>query len=85
MHGDAHVAPALLTRAGASTGTPLRPAELPHVVAGGRRGDMARSTTGEGSGLGLWIVDHLTRAMGGRLVVDARADLTTVRLLLPIA
>ena len=40
---------------------------------------------GEGSGLGLWIVDHLTRAMGGRVLIDASAELTTVRLVLPLA
>jgi signal transduction histidine kinase len=81
---NADVGPNHLTLAVASTGIPLDPAELPHVVLRNWRGDIARSTTGEGSGLGLWIVDHLTRAMGGRLLVDASADLTTVRLVLPL-
>jgi signal transduction histidine kinase len=74
-----------LTLAVTSTGIPLRPTELPHVVQRNWRSDTARSTTGEGSGLGLWIVDHLIRAMGGRTLIDANAELTTVRLVLPIA
>lgn len=73
-----------LTVAVTSTGIPLRPSELPHVVLRNWRSDTARSTTGEGSGLGLWIVDHLIRAMGGRTLIDANAELTTVRLVLPI-
>ena len=81
----ADVGPTDLTLAIASTGIPLRPAELPLALQRNWRGDAARSTTGEGSGLGLWIVDHLTRAMGGRVAIDARADLTTVRLVLPLA
>jgi signal transduction histidine kinase len=81
---DADVGPDHLTLVVASTGIPLHPAELPHVVQRNWRGDTARSTTGEGSGLGLWIVDHLTRAMGGRVLIDACADLTTVRLVLPL-
>jgi signal transduction histidine kinase len=81
---DADVGPDHLTLVVASTGIPLHPAELPNVVKRNWRGDTARSTTGEGSGLGLWIVDHLTRAMGGRLSIDACADLTTVRLVLPL-
>jgi hypothetical protein len=80
----ADVGPTHLTLAVASTGIPLHPAELPHVVQRNWRGDTARSTTGEGSGLGLWIVDHLTRAMGGRVLIDACAELTTVRLVLPL-
>jgi len=80
----ADVGPTHLTLAVASTGIPLHPAELPHVMQRNWRGDTARSTTGEGSGLGLWIVDHLTRAMGGRVLIDACAELTTVRLVLPL-
>jgi signal transduction histidine kinase len=80
----ADVGPTDLTLAIASTGIPLRPAELPLVLKRNWRGDAARSTTGEGSGLGLWIVDHLTRAMGGRVLIEACADLTTVRLVLPL-
>jgi signal transduction histidine kinase len=81
---SADVGPTHLTLAVASTGIPLHPADLTHVLQRNWRGDTARSTTGEGSGLGLWIVDHLTRAMGGRVLIDASADLTTVRLVLPL-
>jgi signal transduction histidine kinase len=82
---SAEIGPTDLTLAVASTGIPLHPADLPLVVQRNWRGDTARSTTGEGSGLGLWIVDHLARAMGGRVLIDACADLTTVRLVLPLA
>ena len=81
----ADVGPSNITLAIASTGIPLRAAELPLAVQRNWRGDAARSTTGEGSGLGLWIVDHLMRAMGGRVLIDACAALTTVRLALPLA
>jgi signal transduction histidine kinase len=85
VHIGAEVGETTLTLAVASTGIPLQPAELPHVVARNWRGEAARTTTGEGSGLGLWIVDHLTRAMGGGVLIDACADLTTVRLVFPLA
>lgn len=81
----ADVEPTDLTLAIASTGIPLQPTELPLVVQRNWRGDAARSTTGEGSGLGLWIVDHLVRAMGGHVSIEACATLTTVRLVLPLA
>ena len=47
-------------------------------------GEVARATTGEGSGLGLWIADNLMQAMGGRVVVAADADRTTVHFELPV-
>jgi signal transduction histidine kinase len=81
----AETGPRALTLTIASTGIPLTPAEVLHAVERNWRGETARSTTGEGSGLGLWIVDHLMRAMGGRVVINACADLTTVHLVLPLA
>ena len=48
------------------------------------RGTAARTTTGEGSGLGLWIVDHLMRCMRGRVRIRPEADTTTVLLAFPL-
>lgn len=67
-----------------STGIPLNGADLRRCRERNWRGDHASYTTGEGAGLGLWIVDNLMRAMKGRLEIAATADRTTVRLLLPI-
>jgi signal transduction histidine kinase len=49
------------------------------------RGDLARNATGEGSGIGLWIVDNLMRAMGGRVHVATEDDVSTFSLALPLA
>jgi signal transduction histidine kinase len=48
------------------------------------RGAAASATTGEGSGLGLWIVDNLMRSMRGSVRIDADGDRTAVRLTLPV-
>jgi signal transduction histidine kinase len=67
-----------------STGIPLNRADLAKCRERNWRGDNASYTTGEGAGLGLWIVDNLMRAMKGRLEIVAIADRTTIRLVLPI-
>jgi signal transduction histidine kinase len=67
-----------------STGLPLSPRDVTRCIQRNWRGDVARTTTGEGSGIGLWIVDNLMAAMGGRLVVEPFEDRTTVRLKLPL-
>lgn len=48
------------------------------------RGVAARNTTGEGSGIGLWIVDNLMRCMKGRVLIRPEADTTTVLLAFPL-
>jgi signal transduction histidine kinase len=68
----------------ASTGLPLSPRDALRCLQRNWRGDIARSATGEGSGIGLWIVDSLMTAMGGRVTVQPVDDLTTVRLKLPL-
>lgn len=68
-----------------STGLPLTQAEAKRSLERNWRGDTARSSTGEGSGIGLWIVDNLMRSMGGRVKLDVRQDVTKVRLALPSA
>jgi len=68
-----------------STGLPIAPRDLARCIKRNWRGEAARSTTGEGSGLGLWIVDNLMRAMCGHVRMEAAADRTTVRLVLPLA
>jgi signal transduction histidine kinase len=68
-----------------STGIPLRPEDVERCLERNWRGPSARSTTGEGSGLGLWIVDNLMRSMKGSLAVAVADDSTTVSLSLPYA
>lgn len=67
-----------------SIGLPMAKRDVARCLERNWRGDAARSTTGEGSGLGLWIVDNLMRSMRGRVVVEAVSDHTTVRLALPL-
>ena len=68
----------------ASTGLPLSPRDALRCLQRNWRGDIARAATGEGSGIGLWIVDSLMTVMGGRVNVEPVDDLTTVRLKLPL-
>jgi len=49
------------------------------------RGAAARNTTGEGSGIGLWIVDNLMRCMRGEVRIRPGTDTTTVLLAFPLA
>ncbi len=51
------------------------------------RGKWAQLTTGEGSGIGLWVVDHIMRAHGGQLEIIPTTDeaVTEIRLLFPVA
>ncbi len=53
----------------------------------GWRGDEAEWSTGEGSGIGLWIVDHIMKAHNGDLDIlpSNRFGVTEVRLIFPIA
>lgn len=67
-----------------STGIRLDPDEVACCLKRNWRGELARSTTGEGSGIGLWIADHLMRAMNGTVQLHPAADTTTARLVLPL-
>lgn len=68
-----------------STGLPLDPRDTARCLQRNWRGESARNTTGEGSGIGLWIVDHLMRSMNGKVQLCPAGDVTTVRLVLPLA
>ena len=68
-----------------STGLLVDPADAKLCLRRNWRGSVARTTTGEGSGLGLWIVDHLMRSMKGAVRVQPVQDTTTVLLTFPIA
>ncbi|HEU0087734.1 MAG TPA: sensor histidine kinase [Pseudonocardiaceae bacterium] len=68
-----------------STGIPLDAKDAARCLQRNWRGELARNTTGEGSGIGLWIVDHLIRSMNGTVQLCPAADTTTVRLVLPLA
>ncbi|MGH3910992.1 MAG: sensor histidine kinase, partial [Pseudonocardiaceae bacterium] len=68
-----------------STGLPLDPRDTARCLQRNWRGELARNTTGEGSGIGLWIVDHLIRSMKGKVQLRPAGDATTVRLVLPLA
>jgi signal transduction histidine kinase len=67
-----------------SRGLPLGPDDVHDCLLRNWRGAQASASTGEGSGLGLWIVDNLMRSMRGSVEVSAADDETTVRLNLPI-
>ncbi len=60
--------------------------ELSLCVQRGWRGEEAQWVTGEGSGIGLWIVDHIMRAHGGELLIvpTNAVSATEVKLLFPI-
>ncbi|MCI0488511.1 MAG: GAF domain-containing protein [Blastocatellia bacterium] len=66
-------------------GLPIRPGEVRKCVERGWRGGLAEVTTGEGSGIGLWIVDNIMKAHGGELVIVPTTDegLTEVKLVFP--
>jgi signal transduction histidine kinase len=70
-----------------NTGLRLGPQEAKLCRQRGWRGDEAEWNTGEGSGIGLWIVDHIMRAHNGELeiVPTNRYGVTEVRLIFPIA
>jgi signal transduction histidine kinase len=67
-----------------STGLPMTTEDAERCVERAWRGATAGSVTGEGSGLGLWIVDNLMRSMGGAVRIEPAGDQTTVRLAFPL-
>lgn len=66
-------------------GLPMQGDELERCLERNWRGRAARNATGEGSGLGLWIVSNLMSAQQGNVYVAAADELTTVTLRLPLA
>jgi GAF domain-containing protein len=68
-------------------GIRLRAYEALHATERGWRSEDAESTTGEGEGLGLWIVDHIMKAHGGDILVlpTTAANQTEVKLVFPAA
>jgi len=66
-------------------GLPIRGDEVERCLERNWRGPAARNATGEGSGLGLWIVSNLMSAQRGNVDVAAVDDQTTVTLRLLLA
>ncbi|MGB7207202.1 MAG: GAF domain-containing protein [Pyrinomonadaceae bacterium] len=69
-------------------GIEIKPDEIPKLVRRKYRGELAELIIGEGSGIGLWVTDHIMRAHGGKLVVmptDQISNLTTAKLLFPVS
>jgi signal transduction histidine kinase len=69
-----------------NTGFPIKPNELLDCVKRGWRSEDAESTTGEGSGIGLWFVDHVMKGQGGELIITPTNDhmQTQVSLVFPV-
>jgi signal transduction histidine kinase len=67
-------------------GTRLRSADIEKAKERGWRSEDAESSTGEGSGIGLWIVDQIMKTLGGELRISpTTADhQTEVRLFFPV-
>ena len=68
-------------------GLPLSSVDIQNCVKRGWRSDLAKWTTGEGSGIGLWIVDSIMIAQKGSLVIiptDAESK-TQIKLIIPKA
>lgn len=61
----------------ASTGIPLMGSEVRQCVMRGWRSEQAKFVTGEGSGIGLYVVDKAMGAMGAQLVVVPTEDNVT--------
>jgi signal transduction histidine kinase len=68
-----------------STGVPLPLDDHPRCLERNWRGEAARRLTGEGSGIGLWIVDHLMKSMKGRVELEPAGESLTVALILPLS
>jgi GAF domain-containing protein len=66
-------------------GLKLRASETDACKKRGWRSEDAEAVTGEGSGLGLWIVEHIMKAHSGELRVlpTTSSNLTEVKLLFP--
>ncbi len=67
-------------------GLEILPEELPLLVRRAYRGSRAKMTTGEGSGIGLWVTNHIMKVHEGQLIVrpTSAGAWNVVKLLLPI-
>jgi signal transduction histidine kinase len=50
-------------------GIPIRPNDVPNLTKRGWRSSQASFTTGEGSGIGLWVADNIMKAHQGSVVI----------------
>jgi signal transduction histidine kinase len=65
-------------------GIPLHAEDVPRARERGWRSDLAQAVRGEGSGIGLWIVDEVMRAHEGSLEIrPTMREWTEVRLVFP--
>ena len=67
-------------------GLSIRNTDIRSCMERGWRGDEAQWTTGEGSGIGLWIADNIIKAHGGELVIVPTTESecrTEVKLIFP--
>lgn len=66
-------------------GIPIRPTEVTKVFERGWRSEDAMLVVGEGTGIGLWIVDNIMKAHGGsvRVISNTARGVTEFRLYLP--
>jgi signal transduction histidine kinase len=67
-----------------SIGQPVISADVARCTERNWRSPAAKAATGEGSGLGLWIVDNLMRSMDGMLEVEASGDTFRASLRFPV-
>jgi signal transduction histidine kinase len=69
----------------ANEGFEVKPEDPARLRQRGYRGDQAISATGEGSGIGLWIVDAIMKAHRGNLVIMPTQNCSTdIRLVFPV-
>lgn len=70
----------------ANRGFKVAPEQVSMLTKRGYRADQAIWSAGEGSGIGLWIVDKIMKAHGGRLSINPtnKNGITEVRLVFPI-
>lgn len=67
-------------------GMPIKQNEIDHCKERLWRSEQAMYTTGEGSGIGLWVVDHIMKAHGGELLITPTTfeGVTQIRLNFPV-
>ncbi len=68
-------------------GLPIQAGDIQNCITRGWRSNLASQTTGEGSGIGLWIVQHIMEAHNGSLIISptTSSNITEVRLVFPQA
>ena len=67
-------------------GLALRSREINRAKQRGWRSDEARDVTGEGTGIGLWVVDNIMKAQRGELIINPTSSerRTDIKLVFPI-